>query len=403
MKEPIKKIIKNFGKAFGLEIRRYNPKFKQEPIVTLETDKIFQGNVLLGYIIDPFLLKGEESIPNSHTHFIESLLMAETFLNLGYSVDVISYLNKGFFPKKKYSVFVAARTNFQRIAELLNEDCLKVVHLDTSHWLFNNSASYNRCFALQERRGVSLKSFKWVEANWAIEQADYATVLGNDITISTYRYAQKPIVPLCVPTFTVYPWGEGKNFDDCRNHFLWLGSDGLVHKGLDLVLEAFAEMPQYRLTVCGPVREEKGFESCYYKELYHTPNIRTIGWVDITSPEFLEIATDCLGLIYPSCAEGQSGAVATCLQAGLIPIISRESGFDVDDFGLILRECSIDEIKNSIRKVSGLSAEELESMALKAWEYARANHTRKSYAREYRKAVAKFITEYENNKMAIAQ
>ena len=34
----------------------------------------------------------------------------------------------------------------------------------------------------------------------------------------------------------------------------------MVHKGLDLVLEAFAGMPEYHLTVCGPVAKEKDFE-----------------------------------------------------------------------------------------------------------------------------------------------
>jgi hypothetical protein len=50
----------------------------------------------------------------------------------------------------------------------------------------------------------------------------------------------------------------------------------MVHKGLDLVLEAFADMPEYHLTVCGPIQKEQDFERAYYRELYQVPNIRRL-------------------------------------------------------------------------------------------------------------------------------
>ncbi len=387
----MKKIIKKVTRKLGLEIRRSTPNFDKTALVSLKSENGCQGRVLLSYVIEPFLLKSDEPVPDSHTHYWESLQMARTFLNLGYSVDVISYRNKKFIPKKNYSLFVSARTNFTGIARRLNEDCLKIVHLDTAHWLFNDTAAYNRCLAVKQKRGVALRSYKWVEPNEAIEYADCATVLGNDFTIGTYSYAQKPIFRLSIPTCTVYPWPEDKNYETCRNRFLWMGSSGLVHKGLGLVLEAFAQMPDHHLTVCGPISKDENFEQAFYKELYQTPNIHTVGWIDVTSPKFSEITNKCIGLVYPSASEGQAGAVVTCLQAGLIPIISYESGVDVDDFGLILRDCSIDEIKNSIQMVSNLSVQKLELMAHKAWKFARENHTREKYAAEYQKVIEKII------------
>lgn len=387
-----KKTIKKIARKYGIEISRYTPKLHDGKVVSLKPEKTCQGNVLLSYIIEPFLLRNSERPPNTHTHYGESLEIAKTFLTLGYAVDVVDYRDKTLIPKKDYSIFVAARTNFERIAQFLSNPCLKIVHLDTAHWLFNNSAAYSRCLSLQRRRGVTLKSFKWVEPNWAIECADYATLLGNSFTIGTYSYAQKLILPLSVPTATVYPWPQDKNYDSCRNRFLWFGSSGLAHKGLDLVLEAFVEMPELHLYVCGPIRQEKDFEKAYYEELYHTPNIHTVGWVDVSSTEFIEITNNCLGLIYPSCSEGQSGAVVTCLQAGLIPIVSHESGVDVDSLGVVLKDCSIGEIKNSLRMISSLSAAELQGMSRKAWEFARTNHTIDTYTKEYRKALDKIFT-----------
>lgn len=360
--------------------------------VSLKPEGEPRGEVLLAYIIDPFLGDYNTSIPTSHTHYWESWQIAQTFLDFGYSVDAISYRNKVFKPRKSYSFFVSARTNFQRISELLNDDCIKIAHLDMSHWLFNNSAALLRCLDIQRRRGVTLRSYKMQDENLAIEYSNYAVVLGNKFTHDTYAYAEKKMYPIHIPTCVTYPSPEQKNFEKVNKSFIWFGSLGMVHKGLDLVLEAFKGMPEYTLYVCGPVENEKDFVNAYFEELYRTENIKTVGWVDVESSTFLDIANECVGLIYPSCAEGQSGAVATCLQTGLIPVISYESGVDVDDFGLILKENSIDEIKRSIRYISGLPPDTLQSMAMKSWENGRKIYSRENYVREYREIIEDIIS-----------
>lgn len=362
-----------------------------QQVVTLKPEGPSRGNVLFSYINAPFLLKPDEPMPTSHTHYWESWRMATTFLDLGYSVDVINYTNQTFLPDKEYTVVVDVRRNLERLAPLLNPDCVKILHIDTAHWLFHMTAQYQRLSALKQRRGMTLSPVKIVNPNRAIEQAGYATMLGNEFTMSTYRYANKPMFRVPISTPVVYPWPEDKDFEICRKHFLWFGSGGLVHKGLDLVLEAFAEMPEYHLTVCGPVQEEQDFERAFYKELYQTPNIHTVGWVDISSPDFIEMTKTCLGVVYPSCSEGGGGGIISCMHAGVIPIVSYESSVDVDDFGLVLKSCSIEEIRDAVLKISSLPAQQLQRMARKAWEYARANHTRERFAEEYRKAIDKIM------------
>ena len=354
--------------------------------ISLKPEGPQRGNVLLSYINDPFYLKPGEALPNSHTHYWESLQIAKAFLDLGYGVDIIRYSNHSFVPAKDYSFIIDARTNLERLSPLLNKDCVKIMHLDTAHWLFHSTAQHRRLWELQQRRGITLHPWKTVTPNWGIEHADCATILGNDFTINTYQYAKKPIYRLRITTPVLYPWSE-KDFDACRKRFLWFGSAGLVHKGLDLVLEAFAEMPEYHLTVCGPIDGEKAFQEAYHRELYQSPNIETVGWVDISSPKFRKIVNSCLALIYPSCSEGQSGAVVTCMHAGLIPLISFQSGVDVHEFGVLLKDCSINEIKDSIRSLADLSVHELKSMARRTWEYARTNHTREKFAEDFRKII----------------
>jgi len=370
-----------------------------QKVISLEPQEASLGNVLFSYISAPFLLKPGEPIPTSHTHHWESWQMAHTFLELGYSVDVINYTNRTFLPHKDYAFFVDARRNLERLAPLMTPDCIKIMHIDTSHILFHNAAEAARLLALQQRRRVTLQPRRFEMPNFGIEHATCATMMGNEFTRRTYSYANKAIYCLPISTPVLYPWHDEKDYEACRKRFIWFGSGGMVHKGLDLVLDVFASMPDYHLTICGPVEREKDFERAYYKELYETPNIRTVGWVDVTSAEFIEIANSSIGLIYPSCSEGQCGGVVTCLHAGLIPIVSRESGVDVSaDFGVYLESCSLEEIRSAVRRVSSLPGQQLQRMARNAWEYARANHTRERFAAEYRKAIEKILSRRQVSK-----
>jgi hypothetical protein len=387
----MKRFIKKAFNAIGYDISKVKPRNYSNRLVSLKPTIALKGNVLLSYVIEPFLLKDGQEISNAHTHDWESYQIAKTFLDLGYAVDIIDYNNSHYVPQKKYAIFVSARTNFQRIADLLNPDCIKIVHLDTAHWLFNNSAAYKRCLSLKSRKGVTVNSMKWVEPNWAIEHADFATLLGNDFTFETYSYSKKEIYKVPIAACSVYPSPDKKDFNRCRKNYLWIGSSGLVHKGLDLVLDVFKNNPDNNLYVCGPIDGEIDFKKAYYNELYNTENIHTIGWVNIESSSFKNLLTNCIGLVYPSCSEGQAGAVVTCLHAGLIPIVSYESGVDVNGFGVTLKNSSHEEIQKAIEVVSVMSELELKDKAVKAWEYARRNHTRERFTYEFKSVVLDII------------
>ena len=358
--------------------------------VSLLSKNGFQGNMLLAYLNTPFLSAAEESLPHSHSSYWEARQIAETFVHLGYNVDVIDRLNTGFTPQKRYDVFVGHRTNFEKWAAMLNSDCLKIAHLDVAHWIFNNYASHKRALDLQQRKGITIarESLRILTENWAIEHADYATVLGNQFTIHTYSFAQKSLFRIPISVCATYPWDATKDYEACRKQFLWFGSAGMVHKGLDLVLDAFREMSDYHLVICGPVEQESHFVRAFYQDLYQSPNIHTYGWVDVDSQDFLRIARNCVGLVFPSCAEGGGGSVLTGMHAGLIPIVSYESSVDVDeDFGIMLKTSAVAEIQDAVQRIAHLPAEELKNMARRAWEFARAHHTRERFAEEYRKTV----------------
>ena len=362
-------------------------------IITLTPHKSSKGDVLISYITNPFNLKEDDPTFYFHSNRWECKQIAKTWIKYGYNVDIIDWDNSTFLPKKDYSIFIDIHSNMERIAPFLGKNCKKIFHITGAHWRFHNNAENQRLLALKERKGITLQPRRQDPPSLGIENVDCATILGNAFTQGTFAYSKKPLYPIPLSTTVQFPFFKDKEFDKIRKNFLWFGSSGMVHKGLDLVLDTFSELPEYHLTVCGSVKQESDFLKAYHKQLYNTPNIRTLGFIDVRSDQFLNIVKENVALIFPSCSEGQSGSVITCLHAGLIPIISYESGVDIDNFGIILKTCSIDEIKNSIKTVSNLSEYELKTMSNKAWQYARKNYTREKFSECYDLFVNKMLTE----------
>jgi glycosyltransferase involved in cell wall biosynthesis len=347
-----------------------------------------RGRVLLSYVVDALLVRDESQIPHSHPHFWETWAMAQAFRDEGYAVDVVHWTRRGPPPRLDYDVYVDVRRNFERYAAALPPACLKIAHMDTAHPLVHNGNQARRLDELRQRRGIRLAPFKHVEENRAAEQADLVVVLGNDFTADSFARCGKPVRRVRLSNAFLYPFPESKDFAACRNRFLWMGSEGFVHKGLDLVLDAFADLPDHELVVCGPLAAEPAFEAAYADRLYRTPNIRAEGWIDVASERFRDLARHCLGMVYPSCSEGGGGCLLTAMHAGLVPVATREASVDLaPDRGLLLPDASVESIQAAVRDLSARPPDQLESLARAAWTWVRQFHTRERFAAEYRDLV----------------
>ena len=100
-------------------------------------------------------------------------------------------------------------------------------------------------------------------------------------------------------------------------------------------------------------------------------------------------------MIYPSCSEGGGGCVITCMHAAMIPIVSYESSVDVGDFGFVLKESTIDEIKREARRIAEMPVSECHDRSRRAWEFARKNHTRDKFALDYKNTIMTILDKYK--------
>jgi len=188
-----------------------------------------------------------------------------------------------------------------------------------------------------------------------------------------------------VPISSAYefPWPENRDFVSAKKKFLWLGSYGMVHKGLDLALDAFAGMPELELTVCGRPEKEDDFYRLYEKLLLRSPNIRLHGWLDMATPGFAEIAHTHAAVIYPSSAEGGAGSVIHCMHAGMLPVCTAEASIDLMDFGVPVGSGTVEAVQQACRSVADMSAGEVEVRARSAYEHVKDVHTRDAFRENF--------------------
>lgn len=380
-------------RAAGRQLRRLRG--VERRVVRLEPDGEPLGRVAFSYVVDPFLARSEGRIAYAHTQDWESWTMARAWRALGFRVDVLHWTNAEWLPDGPLDVLVDARSNLERLAPYAGAGCLKIFHAETAHWHTNDEAQRRRLDELAARRGIRLTRMRLVGENRAIETADCATVLGGEWTLASYRPFGKPLFRVPISNAFVYPSPEAKDFEACRGRFLWFGGVGFVHKGLDRVLEAFAGVDGLELGVAAPLDREPDFAEAYHRELWRTPNVRALGWLDVASARFEEIAAGTLGMVFPSCSEGGGGSAITAMHVGLIPLLTHETSVDLTpDEGVILADAGVETIRKTALALSARPAEELRATALAAWKRAQAEHTRKAFETNYRRTALEILERF---------
>lgn len=326
-------------------------RFKQVRTL-IPRDKI-RGYVLVCYIPytdNPQKLRQHAVVWSSHT-------ICRLFLDKGYLVDVVSNGDADFIPRRSYDIIFDNYWNLERFAKL-QPKATKAVLFSESYQPFANLAERKRIECLGSRRkGNTCRPRRsrpddCMDKSFAV--ADFAALIGNRQTLQTYPKEWRRQLTL-VTTNTLNPPLIKTAEQICRsgNGFLWHFGHGAVHKGLDLVLEAFASMPLCRLHITAGLNNEPDFLKLYHRELFELPNITCHGFMDCQSAEFRSLLEQCFCFIAPSCAEGISPACAMLMKSGLYPVLSNNCGIDLPPgCGTILKNCTVSEIKQTVEKLA---------------------------------------------------
>ena len=364
-------------RVLKIYLSNYLKKIKISNVLKSKHNKI----ALLSYITIPFYKNSF-----SHTNYFEAHSWAKALDSLGYRVDVINYD----FPSKKldttqYDLICGFGDVFQKHFETVNSRA-KTIHYGTGmHVSHQNNASLSRVRDVHTKKGVWLGgSARFVEKTWTHQTAlvDGIIALGSDVCAESYRkyydgkVLSSPLLFYQVQDVDKIMKERGRN---SNTHFLWFGGAGLVHKGLDLLLDYFYENPSLTLHICGPIESEPLFVQAYKKELLETKNIIMHGFVDIRGQVFEEIIKRCAFVVFPSCSEGGAASVLNAVgNGGLIPIITKQTSM-CTGCEICIKSLDMDGISRAIEEALALSDDEITNLQHRNYNYVKSNNSQENY------------------------
>ncbi|MFQ6005729.1 MAG: glycosyltransferase [Woeseia sp.] len=336
------------------------------------------------------LLQGN-GIDRSHVSAWQNFDIARTFLDLGFQVDVIHFEDYQTVPERCYDVVVDIVSNLGRLADHLDGDAVKILFPMFAHWTVHNSRSYARHAALARRRGVSIMLLRILTPNDSVERADHILCTGGIFNQDTYSYSDTPVTAISANTPTAIDEYLDRDIQRRRHHCVWIGGSSAIHKGLDLVLEAFASLPEFHLTVIGKVPDERRFTAVYRNELFELPNIETVGWMDTLSPAFRKIASESIAIVVPSASEASCGSVIAGMMNGLIPITTESTDIDTSGIGFSIEEDTVEAVRNAVLHLADQTNKSLADLSRSAWEAVQLRYGRQKFLKSLRAALCDIL------------
>jgi hypothetical protein len=319
-----------------------------------------------------------------HSMYWESIEMVRILTGLDYNVDVADCTKSlPIIDWQKYQLIIDERNNLKHAPIILSQ---KRIHYATGcQWLFHNTAEYKRLLDFRSRTGLSFSAERQVEPIYSEELALYTTYFGGEFQRNLFTYPDRGF-QLSLSSSLV-PEKKEKRIKISRNNILWLGSKGYIHKGLDIVLEAFKGKKDFNLHICTNLQQEPLFFDWFNKNFSQCPNIFYHGWLEVNEARFQQLAESCIASVYCSAAEGGAGAIIQAMQFGCIPIVNETTALRAQETGFLLEGDTCLELVAAINKtlnyVSSMSDSALSEKSGLVREYANKNHSRYAYSASF--------------------
>lgn len=340
----------------------------------IDSPRDTNGRVLIYYKTDP-LFSEKLRATYRHTNDSEIVEIIRIFHQLGFSVDVVdrdaSWSDIKPLLKNTYTVYLANAAGNSAplhadISREINAQC-KIYYAAGPEPGYSNELVHRRHAEFDERTGItSVRRRILRDSNFdaRLLGMDAIFYMGNEFSASTFRRVSTiPMFRLLPSTSPLLAMDIGMMNRKSAKSFLYLGGNGLICKGLDLVLEAFDGLSHLTLDVCGPENETDFWD--YYRPLMErNPQITFHGFVDVTGPVFRSITSQAAFNIFPSCSEGCATSVVTAMRRGVVPVVTPESGVDVGAFGYELQSATVEGVRDVVMKLSDMSQADLKRRIL---------------------------------------
>ncbi len=329
------------------------------------------------------------------TQSTEISSMISVFTELGYCIDVISFADVQcveYIKNIHYDLILGFGDSFYKLTTFQPE-AVSILYMTEHHPEFSYQEEKKRLDYFKERHKKVAKitrSGKFYKLSHLNKK--YSNVITMSETSPFINQYRKP--------YSIFPTGiinenfvfKSKDHRSARKHFLWLGSFGAIHKGLDLLIDVFKKRDDIVLHICGLRNQEKKVFRWEQRK-----NIIEYGVINIRSEVFLELVDKCSYIILPSCSEGFSTSVATGMLHGLIPIVMENTGFNrLGNNALFLNNYKLDYLDLKLTEFSNETEINLQLLSKRAFDFAREHFTVSAYKQNFRDIIIDIVKRSTN-------
>lgn len=342
-----------------------------------------QKKAIVSYVTASYTADwGNQNI--GRTQPLEILSIVKVLSDLDYAIDIVDCNDLNVLPFvecKEYDLVFGFGEVFYQLT-LKYPNAMSIMYMTEHHPDFADREEKKRIAYFYERHK---KKARIVRSGNYYKSHYFNQTYSHIITMSEVD----PYLKEYKTPFTIFPTGVlndsfnfgKKEYSAAKNHFLWLGSYGAVHKGLDLLLDVFEKREDIVLHIAGLSEEDENL-----LQPKKRANIVNHGYINIKTKAFLELVEKCSFNILPSCSEGFSTAITTGMLHGLIPIVMKGTGFNrLNDKAIFLENFKISYLDEKLTEISTMPSEDLGNFSKRVFDFAHENFSNSAFEKNFEK------------------
>lgn len=307
-----------------------------------------------------------------HTNMAEFIQIIKEFINRNFVIDICGHnCIDGFedISNVKYDYIFGMGEVFRRAVKCNPEAYIIEYFTENPYWFSKQEEKKRNDYYLQRiGKGVALqRTGRYYHENDE-NLANTIVCMGNP---QYFAHCGVPVYRILPSAF----------YNKCYHQelakrslttFLVFGTEGFIHKGLDLLLEIFSKHLDWTLIVCG-----KNFKKeCEVHGYKISDNIKDYGFIDVDSQKFLKICQECGFIVLPSCSEGASTAVETAMRHGIIPVIMQNMLIEEPETCFItVSNALIETVEKTLKETTQMPKENYQKMSEEVYVYANRTYT----------------------------
>lgn len=381
--------IKKFFRKLNIQFRKIDPRRSENIVLGINYNCLKDQKRILVSYMDYGRTAYSMRHAITHTNLQEMFQMIKVLIDMDFCIDVCDCNNPDAaleMPSDYYDYILGFGDMF-RLAKKRNPGAHTILYMTENPFAVSKAGEQQRNDYFYERTGRRIfftRTGKFYHEGDE-QLADAIICLGEK------KYFSNKIVKRIYPTAIRNNSYMNNDFIKRKStNFIVLGVKGFIHKGNDLLIEAFEKHPDWSLYMCGKEIEQE----CKKYRLKLPKNVIDCGFVNIESPEFLELAQICTYVLLPSCSEGMSTGLLTGMRHGLIPVTTKGTGMDgLSGYCHYFEGYHLDQIEGKLSELADMDINDIEKLSNIVYEYANNEFIVENYAKNFRSALEDIMHE----------